>query len=223
MGLVSSHQGRGQQGLARSLSALALPGVGRRQWCCFAAAIGLSLTILTFFPGHMNRDALLQLSEARAMVFYDWHPPLMSWIWSGLDRVMPGPLGMFVFHNTLFWAGLGLVIYLLRLAPAPSAILILAIGLFPPIFSALGTVWKDVGMASSFLTRLRLGAKITDAKTVLKLYHNRISAFALLMLVAAAVAAIVVALAVSDVGRTYLHNVDDAWHSVGAWLRDLFT
>jgi len=79
------------------------------------------------------------------------------------------------------------------------------------------------GMASSFLTRLRLGTKITDAKTVSKLYRNRISGFALLLLVVAALAAIVAAFALSDSNHTYLHNVGDAWHSVSAWLRDLFT
>jgi uncharacterized membrane-anchored protein len=45
----------------------------------------------------------------------------------------------------------------------------------------------------------------------------------LLLLVLAALVTIVVALAVSDVGRTYLHNFEDGWHSSLAWLRDLFT
>jgi uncharacterized membrane-anchored protein len=79
------------------------------------------------------------------------------------------------------------------------------------------------GMASTFLTRLRLGATYADAKTVSALYRNRISAGALLLLVLAALITIVVAMAVSDVGRTYLHNVEDGWHSSLAWLRDMFT
>jgi uncharacterized membrane-anchored protein len=79
------------------------------------------------------------------------------------------------------------------------------------------------GMASTFLTRLRLGATYADGKTVAKLYRNRISGAALLMLVLAALITIVVALAVSDVGRTYLHNFEDGWHSGLAWIRDMFT
>jgi uncharacterized membrane-anchored protein len=79
------------------------------------------------------------------------------------------------------------------------------------------------GMASTFLTRLRLGATYADGKTVAKLYRNRISGAALLMLVLAALVTIVVALAVSDIGRTYLHNFEDGWHSGLAWIRDLFT
>jgi uncharacterized membrane-anchored protein len=79
------------------------------------------------------------------------------------------------------------------------------------------------GMASTFLTRLRLGSTYADARTVSALYRNRISLAALLLLVLAALVTIVVALAVSDVGRTYLHNFEDGWHSSLAWLRDLFT
>jgi uncharacterized membrane-anchored protein len=79
------------------------------------------------------------------------------------------------------------------------------------------------GMASSFLTRLRLGAKLVDAKTVNRLYRNRISGAALLLLVIAAMVAIVAALAVSDAGRTYLNSFDHGWASFVGWLQDLFS
>ncbi|MDT4906626.1 MAG: hypothetical protein QOF92_1325 [Pseudonocardiales bacterium] len=79
------------------------------------------------------------------------------------------------------------------------------------------------GMASSFLTRLRLGAKLVDAKTVNRLYRNRISGAALLLLVIAAMVAIVAALAVSDAGRTYLNSFDHGWANFVGWLQDLFS
>jgi uncharacterized membrane-anchored protein len=79
------------------------------------------------------------------------------------------------------------------------------------------------GMASSFLTRLRLGAKLVDAKSVTRLYRNRISAAALLLLVIAAMVAIVAALAISDAGRTYLHSFDHDWHQFVNWLQDTFS
>jgi uncharacterized membrane-anchored protein len=79
------------------------------------------------------------------------------------------------------------------------------------------------GMASSFLTRLRLGAKLVDAKTVNRLYRNRISGAALLLLVIAAMVAIVAALAVSDAGRTYLHSLDHGWDRFFDWLQDAFS
>jgi uncharacterized membrane-anchored protein len=79
------------------------------------------------------------------------------------------------------------------------------------------------GMASGFLTRLRLGDTLADARAVSKVYRNRISGAALLLLVLAALVAIVVALAVSDVGHTYLHNLEDGWNDVVDKLRDLFS
>jgi uncharacterized membrane-anchored protein len=79
------------------------------------------------------------------------------------------------------------------------------------------------GMASSFLTRLRLGAKIVDADTVARLYRNRISGAALLLLVIAALVAIVAALAVSDSGRTYLDSLQHDWNNVVDWIQDKFS
>jgi uncharacterized membrane-anchored protein len=79
------------------------------------------------------------------------------------------------------------------------------------------------GMASSFLTRLRLGSKLVDAQSVGSIYRTRISALALLVLVIAAMAALIVALAVSDTGRTYLDTIHHSWNHVVAWLEDLFS
>jgi uncharacterized membrane-anchored protein len=79
------------------------------------------------------------------------------------------------------------------------------------------------GMASSFLTRLRLGATLVDAKSVTQLYRNRISAAALLLLVLAAFVAIVAALSVSDTGRTYLTSIGDGWHHLVNWVEDSFS
>ncbi len=79
------------------------------------------------------------------------------------------------------------------------------------------------GMASSLLTRLRLGAKLVDARGVARIYRNRISAAALLLLVLVAMFAVVAALAATDTGRLYLtdfgHSIDKAYHRI----QDLFT
>src|SRR5919198_131559 len=74
------------------------------------------------------------------------------------------------------------------------------------------------GMASSFLTRLRLGSKVMDASGVARLYRNRISGAALLVLVIAALIAIVAALAVADSGHTYLDSLQHDWNNVVDWI-----
>jgi uncharacterized membrane-anchored protein len=79
------------------------------------------------------------------------------------------------------------------------------------------------GMASSLLTRLRLGAKLVDARGVARIYRNRISAAALMLLVLVAMFAVVAALAATDTGRLYLtdfgHSINTAYHRI----QDLFT
>ena len=75
------------------------------------------------------------------------------------------------------------------------------------------------GMASTFLTRLRVGGKLVDAKGVSLLYRSRISGAALVWLLIAGLLAVVAALAATPGGRT-LYQVlavrwDDFWAFVG--------
>src|SRR3954469_2721053 len=79
------------------------------------------------------------------------------------------------------------------------------------------------GMASTFLTRLRLGGKLVDAKGVSRLYRSRISTLALVLLVLAALASIVAALAVSTASHIYFDLLVDQWDSFVFWLENLFT
>jgi hypothetical protein len=99
----------------------------------------------------MSPDSISQLAQARTRRFGDWHPPLMTWTWSLLNAVIPGPLGMLLFHNLMFWAGLALVIYLTPVATFLAPLLIITIGFFPPVVALLSTIWKDVGMGASML------------------------------------------------------------------------
>ena len=79
------------------------------------------------------------------------------------------------------------------------------------------------GMASSFLTRLSLGGKLVDANSVGAIYRTRISAAALLLLVIAAMVAVIVAMAVSNTGRSYLTSLDQTWNHVVSWVQGLFS
>lgn len=60
------------------------------------------------------------------------------------------------------------------------------------------------GMASTFFTRLVVGAKLVDAKGVSRLYRPRISSWQLFMLSAAGIFALMVALALTPVGQTLI-------------------
>jgi len=80
------------------------------------------------------------------------------------------------------------------------------------------------GMASSFLTRLRLGAKLVDAHSMSRLYRTRISALTVLLVVIAALVAVVAALSVAaDSGHTYLDSLQDGWDRISNWVQDAFS
>src|SRR3954467_14200263 len=78
------------------------------------------------------------------------------------------------------------------------------------------------GMASTFLTRLKVGGKLVDAKGVSRLYRQSISGSALLLLVLSAIAAMASAVAVSTVGKAYLTVVSEWWDNLVFQLGHLF-
>nr|MBA3292549.1 hypothetical protein [Geodermatophilaceae bacterium] len=107
------------------------------------------------------------------------------------------------------------------LADAKGATLIVAVGTHATLVEFLDK--GRGGMASTFLTRLRVGAKLVDAKGVSRLYKSRISSSALIFLVLAAFIAIGAVLAVSTAGRTYLDLFADRLGDLLGWLKGLFS
>ncbi len=107
------------------------------------------------------------------------------------------------------------------LADDKGAALIVAVGTHATLTEFLDK--GRAGMASTFLTRLRIGGKLVDARGVTRIYRNRISAAALLLVVIAALVAVVAVLSVSDSGRLYLtdigHGIDNTFHRI----QDLFS
>jgi uncharacterized membrane-anchored protein len=86
------------------------------------------------------------------------------------------------------------------LADDKGAELIVAVGTHATLVEFLDK--GRSGMASTFLTRLRVGGKLIDAKGVSRLYRQRISNLQLLALVLAGLAALLVALATTEFGQT---------------------
>lgn len=78
------------------------------------------------------------------------------------------------------------------------------------------------GMASTFLTRLRIGGKLVDAKGVSRLYRSRISTSSLSLLVVSALITLAVVVGFSPVGQVYLTILGAKWDTVYAWVVGLF-
>jgi uncharacterized membrane-anchored protein len=76
------------------------------------------------------------------------------------------------------------------------------------------------GMASAFLTRMRVGDKMVEPKGVSRLYQSRISASWMVLLIVAAAVTIIVGLHYSPIGPTVTRfaELSAFWH----WLTGLF-
>ncbi|HEX8002877.1 MAG TPA: putative cytokinetic ring protein SteA [Mycobacteriales bacterium] len=78
------------------------------------------------------------------------------------------------------------------------------------------------GMASTFLTRLRVGGKLVDAKGVSRLYRSRIKTSSLVWLIVAALVTMTIALLLAPVTPTYGRLLGDRWHDFTEWLGGVF-
>jgi uncharacterized membrane-anchored protein len=79
-----------------------------------------------------------------------------------------------------------------------------------------------MGMASTFLVRLRVGETLLDAKGVSRLYHGRTRAFDILLLVGSALLAMVAIVLVSQPVRLFLRQLVELFRQFLFSLRDLF-
>lgn len=107
------------------------------------------------------------------------------------------------------------------LADDCGASLIVAVGTHATLVEFLDK--GRAGMASTFLTRLRVGGKLVDAKGVSRLYRARISAWSLLALALVGVVALLVALWATPTGRALLQIIGAWWDDLWAALTGILT
>lgn len=79
------------------------------------------------------------------------------------------------------------------------------------------------GMSSTFLTRLRIGSKLVDAKGVSRLYRQRISTFQLVLLALAGLAALAVALWATPGGQALVQILGARLDGILSWFTLLFS
>jgi len=102
------------------------------------------------------------------------------------------------------------------LADDKGASLIVAVGTHVTLVEFLDK--GRSGMASTFLTRLRVGGKLVDAKGVSRLYRARISGYSLVLMLTVGLLALGAALWSTTGGRALLQvlgaRIDDVWSSI---------
>ena len=124
----------------------------RRELLRTAAVVvgGLVLVCVYAFPGYLPYDGLDQLTQARAHVLTDWHPPIMSALWGVLDHVVAGTLLMLLLQCGLFLLGL-YVLLRRKMGEKRAAILTLVLFAFPPNLTMMAVVLKDCLMTGALL------------------------------------------------------------------------
>ncbi|MFT3715340.1 MAG: putative cytokinetic ring protein SteA [Gordonia sp. (in: high G+C Gram-positive bacteria)] len=75
---------------------------------------------------------------------------------------------------------------------------------------------------SMFLTRLKVGPKLVDAKAVSTLYRSRVSGAVIAMLLLAALVVVVAAFAMTSVGADAGEWIAQQWDHLTAWISGLF-
>ena len=79
------------------------------------------------------------------------------------------------------------------------------------------------GMASTFLTRLRVGGKLVDAKGVSRLYRSRISNLALTLMLLVGLSALFAALWSTTGGRAFLQVLGARWDDLWSFVVGIVT
>ncbi len=106
------------------------------------------------------------------------------------------------------------------LADDKGAELIVAVGTHATLVEFLDK--GRAGMASTFLTRLRVGGKLVDAKGVSRLYRTRISNLQLTLLSLAGIGAVLAALWSTSAGQTAFGLVGARIDDLVSWVGSLF-
>ena len=106
------------------------------------------------------------------------------------------------------------------LADERGAELVVAVGTHATLIEFLDK--GRAGMSSTFLTRLRVGSKLVDAKGVSRLYRTRISSWQLVLLALAGLIALAVAIFSTTAGQTFLGLSGAWWDDLVNFFRHLF-
>ncbi|WP_159797408.1 putative cytokinetic ring protein SteA [Puerhibacterium puerhi] len=106
------------------------------------------------------------------------------------------------------------------LADDKGAELIVAVGTHATLVEFLDK--GRAGMASTFLTRLRVGGKLVDAKGVSRLYRPTISTLQIVLLSLAGIAAVVAALWSTSVGQAFFGITGARLDDFVSWVGSLF-
>lgn len=172
------------------------------------SAAGYRPDLIVGDPEEVTADTLKSGAEVVLPADPDGHAP-------GLERIQDLGIGAMTFPAAAAPADLALL-----LADHHGASLIVVVGSAVSLDEFFDRGRREVNPAA-FMTRLKVGPKLVDAKAVATLYRSRVSGAAIALLVLAALTAVIVALAVTNVGSEVLDWAVQTWNSFALWVQGL--
>ena len=157
-------------------------------------------------PSNLSTEVLKSGAQVVLPADADGHAP-------GLERIQDLGVGAMTFPAAGSPADLALL-----LADHHGAALLVTAGHRANIETFFDRTRQDSN-PSTFLTRLRVGEKVVDAKAVATLYHNRISGGAIALLILTMLTSVIVALWVSRADTVVLHWIAQYWHHFLIWMQ----
>lgn len=156
-------------------------------------------------PEDIATDTLKSGAELVLPADPDGHAP-------GLERIQDLGVGATTFPAAGSAADLALL-----LTDFHGADLIVTAGLGGTLNDFFDRELRDE-IPSTFLTRLKVGPKLVDAKAVSTLYRSRVSGSAIAMLMLAALIAIIAAIVITQGGSDVTGWIADQWNALVDWV-----
>jgi uncharacterized membrane-anchored protein len=157
-------------------------------------------------PSNLSTEVLKSGAQVVLPADADGHAP-------GLERIQDLGVGAMTFPAAGSPADLALL-----LADHHGAALLVTAGHRANIETFFDRTRQDSN-PSTFLTRLRVGEKVVDAKAVATLYHNRISGGAIALLILTMLISVIAALWVSRTDTVVLHWITQYWNHCLIWIQ----
>lgn len=159
----SRSTGFGAQPRRGTTRALQRKPIGTRRQAiaaCFVAALLGGITLAFFWPGVASYDSVVQYRQVLSGDYDDWHPPAMARLWALFHGLgWHGQTPMFVLQILLYWGGLGLfAAALTRSGRSLAALIVLLLGIWPPLLGWQIAVLKDGQMVGALVAAVGLAS-----------------------------------------------------------------
>ena len=102
---------------------------------------------LISWPGFMSFDSMYALRQARTGIETGGYPPMVSYLWTLCEVLVPGQGGMFIVQNALVFLGVAALGRAIGAGEMRIALAMLLLACAPVTLGSMLVVWKDVSFA----------------------------------------------------------------------------